>query len=75
MPSLGFILLTVSEKKNFEHFFRKFTLYVAPSTNQIKGFGQKFYETMEDYSINISVKKKTNISSETAETQFPLFLL
>ena len=49
-------------------FFRKFTLYVAPSTNQIKLFGQKSYVTWrEDYSINICVKK-SNISSETAET-------
>ena len=43
MPIFSFILLTVSEKKNFEYFFRKFTLYVALSTNQIKLFGQKLY--------------------------------
>ena len=35
----------VSEKNNFDFFFRKFTLYVAPSTNQIKRFGQKSYKT------------------------------
>ena len=38
------ILLMVSEK-NFDIFFGKFTLYVAPSTNQIKRFGQKSHET------------------------------
>ena len=68
MPIFSFILLTVSEKKNFEYFFQKFTLHVAPSTNQIKLFGQRVVCNMEDYSINISVKKKSNISSETAET-------
>ena len=44
--------------------FRKYTLYVAPSTNQIKQFGQKLYETWR-------TTQKTylsNISSETAET-------
>ena len=31
MPIFSFILLTVSEKKNFEYFFRKFTLKAAPN--------------------------------------------
>ena len=40
MPSFSFILLKVSEKKNFEYFFlQKFALYLAPSNNQIKQFG------------------------------------
>ena len=39
MPSFSFILLKVSEKKNFEYFFQKIALYVAPSNNQIKQFG------------------------------------
>ena len=43
--SFSFILLTISEKKNFEFLSRKFTLYVAPSTNQIKRFGHKSRET------------------------------
>ena len=30
MPSFSFILFTVSEKKNFDFFLWKFTLYVAP---------------------------------------------
>ena len=39
-------------------FFEKFIRYAAPSTNQIKLFGQKSKVcNMEDYSINISVKK------------------
>ena len=32
-------------KRRILNFFRKFTLYVAPSTNQIKRFGQKSCET------------------------------
>ena len=45
MPIFSLIRLTVSEKKNFEYFFRKYTLYVAQTTNQIKRFGQKSYAT------------------------------
>ena len=45
MPSFTLIILIVSEKKNFDYFFQKFTMYVALATNQIKRFGQKLYET------------------------------
>ena len=65
MPIFSFILLTVSERKNIEYFFRKFTLYVNQSNSAI---WTKVVCNMEDYSINISVEKKSNISSETAET-------
>ena len=47
--------------------FRKFTLYVAPSTNQMKAIWTKVVCYMEDYSINISVKKKSNIPNDLAE--------
>ena len=47
--------------------FRKFTLYVAPSTNQIKRFGQKSYETWRTSQKHICEKYVSNISSETAE--------
>ena len=63
-------------KRILHIFFRKFTLYVAPSTNQIKRFWTKVVCNMEDYSINISVGKKSNISSEIAETvNFPVFII
>ena len=55
-------------KRILHIYFRKFTHYVAPSTNQIKRFGQNVVCNMDDYSINIYVKKNSNISSETAET-------
>ena len=42
MPSFSSILFTVYEKKNIEYFSK---IYVAPSTNLIKPFGQKSYET------------------------------
>ena len=48
-------------------FFRKFTLNVVPSPNQIKRFGQKSYATWRTTKKHIC-EKKSNISSETAET-------
>ena len=48
--------------------FRKFTLYFAPSTNQVKRFGQKSYETWKLLKRHICEKKVSNISSETADT-------
>ena len=70
MPIFSFILLTVSEKKNFEYFFsQKFNLYVAPSTNQIKLFGQILSRMQHGGLLNKHIReKKSNISSETADT-------
>ena len=45
MQSFSFIPLTASEKKIFEYFFQKFTLYVAMATNQIQQFEQNSYES------------------------------
>ena len=45
MPSLSFILLMVSEKKNSEYIFSKITFYVTTSTKQMRVFGQTSYET------------------------------
>ena len=44
IQSIGFIPMTVSEKKIFEC-FSKFALYGAPATNQNEGLGQKSHET------------------------------
>ena len=44
MQSFSFIPITASEEKIF-FFFRKFTLYVAMTTNQIQRFGQNSYES------------------------------
>ena len=49
-------------------FFRKFTLYIAPSTNQIKLFGQKSYAAWRTTQFKHICEKKSNISSKTAET-------
>ena len=46
MLSFSFVLPMISEKKNFEYFYQKFTPNVALATNQIKWFGQKSYETL-----------------------------
>ena len=63
MPIFSFILLTISEKKNFEYFFWKIYPLCRP-VNQSKAIWTKVVCNMEDYSINISVGKKSNISSE-----------
>ena len=41
MLNFSFIPHTASEKKIFEYFFRKFTLYVPIATKRIKRFLQK----------------------------------
>ena len=46
--------------------FQKFTLQIAPTTNQINRFGQKGYETWSSTQSNIC-EKNSNISNETAE--------
>ena len=68
MPIFSFILLTVSEKKNFEYFFSKIYPLCRPAYQSNSAIWTKVICNMEDYSIDISVKKKSNISSETAET-------
>ena len=45
IQSIGFIPLTVSEKKIFECFFKFCPIYGAPATNQNKGLGQKSHGT------------------------------
>ena len=47
--------------------FQKFTLHIAPATNQINGFGQKAYETWRT-TQSTYLGKNSNISNETAET-------
>ena len=44
MPSFIFILLTVSEKKNFEYFFENLP-FLSPRQPIIQRFGQRSYET------------------------------
>ena len=73
MSLFSFILLTVSENKNFEYFFRKFTLYVAPSSNKIKLFWTKSRMQHGGLLNKQICEKKSNISSETAETVNFLF--
>ena len=68
MPIFSFILLTVSEKKNFEYFFCENLRFISPRQPIKLSYLDKSLCNMEDYSINISVKKKSNISSKTAET-------
>ena len=67
MPSFSFILLTVSQRKNFEYFFENLP-FMSPRQPIKLTIWTKVVCNMEDHSINISVKKKSNISSETAET-------
>ena len=55
----------IFEKKVLNFFFRKFTLYVAPITNQIiKRFGQKSYEMWRTTQKHFC--KKNNIHNDTA---------
>ena len=66
MPSVSFILHTVSEKKNFEYFSRIYPL--CRHVNQLnQAIWTKVVWNMEDYSINISVKKNANIPNDLAE--------
>ena len=62
----GFIPLTVSGKKNFESVFENVP-FMSPRQPIKLGDLDKSHMNMEDYSINISVKKVSNISSETAK--------
>ena len=55
-------------KKNFEYFFSKIYPLYRPVNQSNKAIWTKVVCNMEDYSINIPVKKKSNISSKTAET-------
>ena len=56
----------VSEKKNLDYFFKKITLYVAQSTNQIKRFGQKSLKHGGLLNKHFC-KKKSNIPNDLAE--------
>ena len=56
----------VFEKKNFEYFSKIYPLYRL--INQLnKAIWTKVVLNMEDYSINISVKKISNIPNDLAE--------
>ena len=56
MPSFSFILHTVSEKKNFEYFLKIYPL-CRPVNQSNQTIGTKVIINIQDYSINISVKK------------------
>ena len=64
MPSCGFILHMVSEKKIFKHFLRKLSLFAAPTTNQIHRFGQSHMKRRGLLNKHFC-KKIPNISIET----------
>ena len=67
MPSFSFILLTVSEKKNFDFFFSKIYPLCCPVNQSNQAIWTKVGWNMEDYAINISVKKKSNIPNDLAK--------
>ena len=64
-------------RRRLFNIFRKFTLYVAPSTNQIKRFGQKSYETWR--TTQYFCKEKIQISPMTWQklsiSTFPIISL
>ena len=61
MPSFGFILNIVSEKKIFKHFY-KIDPFWRPDNQSNTPIWTKAIRNEEDHSINISVKKKFQIS-------------
>ena len=67
MPSFSFILLTVSEKKNFEYFFENLP-FMSPCQPIKLSDLDKSRMKHGGYSLNISVNFFSNITSETAET-------
>ena len=54
-------------RKRISNVFRKFTLYVAASTNQIKRFGQKSYETWKTTQLTFLLKLNSNILNDLAK--------
>ena len=68
MPIFSFILLTVSEKKNFEYFFSK--IYPLSPLQPIKLSNLDKSRMQHGGLLNkhICEEKKSNISSETAKT-------
>ena len=77
MPSFSLILLMVFEKKIFEYFFRKFTLYVARATNQNKRFGQsnmKHGELLNKHSVKI-IEISTVRQQKLPISTFPIISL
>ena len=61
MPSFSF-----NPFIDYVKIFQKFTLQIAPATNQINRFGQKAYE-MWSSTQSTYLRKNSNISNETAE--------
>ena len=66
MPSFSFILLKISEKKNFDFFLKIYPL-CRPVNQSNQAIWTKVVWNMEDHSINISVKKKSNIPNDLAK--------
>ena len=69
MPIFSFILLTVSEKKNLEYFFFENLPFMSPRQPIKLSYLDK--SRMQHGGLlnkHICEKKKSNISSETAET-------
>ena len=66
MPNFSFILFTVFEKENFEYFLKICPL-CCPVNKSNQAIWTKVVCSMEDHSINISVKKNSNIPNDLAE--------
>ena len=67
MPIFNFILLTVSEKKNFEYFFENLPFMSPRQPIKLSYLDKRRMQHGELLNKHIC-EKKSNISSETAET-------